>query len=445
MGRTDPLALPPGSDPQQLTRFLRSAHDDFVSTGQLDRALRPVVAASWRRSVASGVNPESSVAPIRLDDERLAAIRASHPLASAMPVIRRLLVESAAEAGLLVAVSDAAGQLLWVEGSSKLRGLAESMNFLPGADWSEASAGTNAPGTALAVGAPVQIFGAEHLSRPVTMWSCSAAPIHEPDTGAVLGVLDLTGGAEVVTPQTLTLVRATVAAVEAELRLERLAPSRERRGPGYAPRPTASTPAAPTWAAPTWAEPSLAVLGRRGARLGYESTTSTLSLRHSEILLLLATSDGGLTAGELAVALSREEHSPVTIRAELSRLRTLLGPLRLSSRPYAVLDRLVVDASIVREHVAAGRLRQAVAEYPGPVLPTSNAPAVEQLRDDLHMLLRSALLAGSDPDALLSFADTAHGREDYEVWCTALRALPRSSPRHAQVAAHVARLDAELA
>lgn len=435
MGRTDALALPPGSDPQQLTRFLRSAHDDFVSTGQLERALRPVVAASWRRSVASGVNPESSVAPIRLDDDRLAAIRATHPLASAMPVIRRLLVESAAEAGLLVAVSDAAGQLLWVEGSSKLRGLAESMNFLPGADWSEASAGTNAPGTALAVGAPVQIFGAEHLSRPVTLWSCSAAPIHEPDTGAVLGVLDLTGGAEVVTPQTLTLVRATVAAVEAELRLERLAPSRERRGPVYAPRRSA----------PTWAEPSLAVLGRRGAQLGYESTTSTLSLRHSEILLLLATSDGGLTAGELAVALSREEHSPVTIRVELSRLRTLLGPVRLSSRPYAVLDRLVADASIVREHVAAGRLRQAVAEYRGPVLPTSNAPAVEQLRDDLHMLLRSALLAGADPDALLSFADTAHGREDYEVWRTALRALPLSSPRHAQVAAHVARLDAELA
>jgi len=434
MGRTDGLALPPGSDPQQLTRFLRSAHDDFVSTGTLDRALRPLVAASWRRSVDSGVNPESSVAPIRLDDDRLTAIRATHPLASAMPVIRRLLVESAAEAGLLVAVSDAAGQLLWVEGSSKLRSLAESMNFVPGADWSEASAGTNAPGTALAVGAPVQIFGAEHLSRPVTLWSCSAAPIHEPDTGAVLGVLDLTGGAEVVTPQTLTLVRATVAAVEAELRLERLVPRRERRALVQA-----------GWSAPTWAEPSLAVLGRRGARLGYESTTSTLSLRHSEILLLLASTDGGLTAGELAVALSHEEHSPVTIRAELSRLRTLLGPLRLSSRPYAVLDRLVTDASVVADHLAAGRLRQAVAEYRGPVLPTSEAPAVQQLRDELHLLLRSALLAGGDPDALLSFADTPHGRDDYEVWQEALRTLPPSSPRYAQVAAHLDQLDLELA
>ena len=42
------------------------------------------------------------------------------------------------------------------------------MHFVPGADWSEESAGTNAPGTALALGRPVQIFGPEHLLRPVT-------------------------------------------------------------------------------------------------------------------------------------------------------------------------------------------------------------------------------------------------------------------------------------
>ena len=90
------------------------------------------------------------------------------------------------------------------------------MNFVPGADWSEASAGTNAPGTALALDRPVQIFGAEHLARQVTPWSCSAAPIHDPDNGAMLGVLDVTGGNDVATPQSLTLVRATVAAVEAE-------------------------------------------------------------------------------------------------------------------------------------------------------------------------------------------------------------------------------------
>ncbi len=219
------LAMPQGADPAALSRRLEEAHDQFVSTGLVDPALRRLVFDSWRRSVEGGLDPEQALAAIRLDDEALADIRDSHPLAAGMPVIRRLLVESAAEAGLLVAVSDAAGQLLWVEGDSSLRSRAEDMHFLPGADWSEASVGTNAPGTALALDRPVQIFGAEHLARQVTPWSCSAAPIHDPDTGAVLGVLDLTGGAEVATPQSLTLVRATVAAVEAELRIERLSPA----------------------------------------------------------------------------------------------------------------------------------------------------------------------------------------------------------------------------
>lgn len=427
MGRTDDLAVPPGADLAALSRHLNGARDDFLSSGHADPALRRLVLESWQRSVLAGLDPEQSLATIRLDDAALAEIREAHPLAAGMPVIRRLLVESAAEAGLLVAVSDAAGQLLWVEGSPSLRARAEGMHFVPGADWSEVSAGTNAPGTALALDRPVQIFGPEHLARQVTPWSCSAAPIHDPDTGAVLGVLDLTGGDEVVTPQSLTLVRATVAAVEAELRIERLSPTR-------------SVPVAPGG----WSMPALDVLGGHGAVLRHGSTTTRLSLRHSELLLLVGGSADGMTAAELAVALSVGDQAQVTIRAELSRLRSVLGPIELASRPYRVLTAIGTDSSHVRRDLAAGHLRRAVARYRGPILPSSAAPAVERLRDELHMQVRSCLLASDDADALLSFADTAHGRNDVEVWHRVLMILPATSPRHAQVAAHVARLDAEI-
>ena len=260
MGRSDGLAMPPGADVTSLTRFLNQAHDRFVVTGQADLALRRVVAESWRRSVEAGLDPEGSMARIGLDDERLAEIRAIHPLAVAMPVIRRLLVDSLTDAGMLVAVSDAAGQLLWVEGDPSMRARAEGMHFLPGADWSEASAGTNAPGTALALDAPVQLLGPEHLARQVTPWSCAAAPIHDIDTGAMLGVLDITGGNDVAEPQTLALVRATVAAVEAELRLERLIP---RRPPS--PRCSGSDRGCAFWGAVRRSSSS-AVRRRRSAR-----------------------------------------------------------------------------------------------------------------------------------------------------------------------------------
>lgn len=429
MGRSNDLAMPPGADPAALSRYLNAAHDEFVSSGRGDPALRRLVIDSWRRSIDGGLDPEAVLAAIRIDDDLLREVRESHPLAAGMPVIRRLLVESAADAGLLVAVSDAAGQLLWVEGDASLRARAEGMHFVPGADWSEASVGTNAPGTALALDRPVQIFGPEHLARQVTPWSCSAAPIHDPDTGAILGVLDLTGGDEVATPQSLTLVRATVAAVEAELRIARLDP----------PRSTAAVEVSGWRAAPT-----LQVLGRHGAELRYGGTTSRLSLRHSELLLLLADAGDGYTTAELALALNDDDQAQVTVRAEMSRLRGVLGPVELGSRPYRLTTSVTTDVSRVRDELRAGRLRRAVAAYRGPVLPTSTAPGVERMRDELHMLLRSSLLASDDADAILSFADTTHGRDDFQIWAKALDTLPLSSPRHSQVAAHVAALDLEL-
>jgi hypothetical protein len=428
MGHPDALAVPPGADPRQLSRRLGALHDTFVSSGAVDPALRPVVSDSWRRSVRSGLDPEHSLAPVRLDEARLAEARASHPLAIGMPVIRRLLVEEAADAGLLVAVSDAAGQLLWVEGDPVLRDKAERMHFLPGADWSEDSAGTNAPGTALALGRPVQIFGPEHLLRQVTPWSCSAAPIREPDTGAILGVLDLTGGPEIAGAQTLALVRATVAAVEAELRLDRL-------GGPYGLLGDRGDSAS--------AAPRLEVLGRRSAHLSYPGTTTELSLRHSEIMLLLADAPDGLSSAELGVALSDDDQAMVTIRAELSRLRSQLGPVPLLSRPYR-LPQVTSDIADLREDLRQGRLRAAVARYRGPVLPASSAPGVEQIRDDLHRHLRGRLLAGSDPDALLAFADTPYGREDFDVWSRALAVLPPSSSRLPEVTEHLLRLDLDL-
>lgn len=426
MGRRDALAIPPGADPGRLSQHLHVLHDSFVSSGAIDPALRTVVSDSWRRSVRSGVDPEHSLARLPLDDARLAGARAMHPLAIAMPVIRRLLVEDAAEAGLLVAVSDAAGQLLWVEGDPVLRARAEQMNFLPGADWSEDSAGTNAPGTALALGRPVQIFGPEHLLRPVTPWSCSAAPIREPDTGAILGVLDLTGGPEVAGPPTLALVRATVAAVEAELRISRLT----------SPTATAGTDESSSL-------PRLEVLGRRSALFSYPGTTTELSLRHSEIMLLLASSFDGLSSAELGVALSDDDQAMVTIRAELSRLRSQLGPVPLRSRPYR-LPQLVTDVAELRADLTASRLRAAVARYRGPVLPASRAPGVEQLREDLHRQLRGRLLASDDPDALLAFADTPYGRDDFAIWSRALAVLPPSSSRLPEVTQHLIALDLEL-
>ncbi|WP_431950767.1 GAF domain-containing protein [Actinacidiphila sp. bgisy167] len=118
-------------------------------------------------------------------------------------------------------------------GTAGLAARAERIGFVEGAEWAEDAVGTNAPGTAVALGRPLQIYAGEHFIRPVHPWSCSAAPVRDPDTGAVIGVIDLTGGDHIAAPHALALVRATVAAAEAELRLLRLRgvlPATPRRG-----------------------------------------------------------------------------------------------------------------------------------------------------------------------------------------------------------------------
>ena len=76
--------------------------------------VRSVVADSWRRS-AGAVTPDGT-APIELSDGDLEAYRAAHPLARVLPIFRDLLGGLADDGDHLMAVCDAHGRLLWVEG-----------------------------------------------------------------------------------------------------------------------------------------------------------------------------------------------------------------------------------------------------------------------------------------------------------------------------------------
>ena len=83
--------------------------------------------------------------------------------------------------------------------------------------WTEDSAGTNAIGTALAIDHAVQIFSAEHFLSEQHAWWCSAAPIHAPRTGEILGVVNLSGPIRTANPHSLALVMAAAEMAETVL------------------------------------------------------------------------------------------------------------------------------------------------------------------------------------------------------------------------------------
>ncbi|WP_369029766.1 GAF domain-containing protein [Streptomyces adonidis] len=392
---------------------LRAAHERFViSSSGPAQGVRPLVADSWARCTACGVRPDGgTLPPLRQTSGDLASYRRGHPLAGAMPLLRDLLGTGAADDGHVFAVGDTDGTLLWVEGDSEALRRAERMRFVEGARWSERLAGTNAPGTALELGRAVQIVAGEHYSAAVHNWSCAAAPVRDLRTGRLLGVLDLSGGASIATPPALAAVRAAALAVEAEL----------ARTPGGAlPAPDAVR---------------LRALGRDSALLDDAGRVRRLSPRHSEIVVALALEGRGVTGDRLAVGLSEQEIPPSTLRAELTRLRAVLGPDLLGSRPYALLRPVRTDYDEVAGLLSEGRVDEALARYPGPLLPRSEAPLVEEHRRSLEQQLRGAVLAGGSVGSLRRWVASEWGIDDVSAWAVLARTLPAGSPQRAAAAA----------
>ena len=204
------------ADPVALARLLRRAHEVVLSGCGTPPVLREVVVRSWARCTEAGVDPDRP-APMMLGADEAAARFASHPLATVTPLVRGLLGAVSAEARHLVAISDADGTLLWIDGHPRMLEAALGPHFKPGALCSEAAVGTNAVGTALALGHAVQIFSAEHFNRLLHGWTCAAAPVHDPASGAILGVIDLSCSFRNAHPHTLALVTAVAQAAETQL------------------------------------------------------------------------------------------------------------------------------------------------------------------------------------------------------------------------------------
>jgi hypothetical protein len=434
---TSPWIVSRPTDSSERQR-LASAHDSVIGTRTAVIGVRRLVQESWQRSLLLDLDPDRLGTAIDFDEDHLNEYRSAHPMALALPTIHSLLIRHTFDAGLIVAIGDEAGRLLWIDGDRALRRKAEGMLFVEGADWSERAVGTSAPGTALALDHGIQIQGAEHFNRIVHPWSCTAVPVHDPASGRILGVIDITGGADAVAPATLPILEAAVAAVESEMRIRRLDEQRSR------PRRSATVRAAQRTIAP----PVLCVLGSDTGRVTVGGRSIELSTRHSEILTLLAWHPEGLSVDRLAGLVYEREGSIVTLRAEMVRLRKVLERIDVSlvplSRPYRLPIRLELDAHRVLAFLDRGAHRVALGAYSGALLPTSSAPGIAEIRRELSQRLRDALLTDASSETLLAYARTDEAAYDAEVWRACLRMLPPKSPKRSAVVVRLERIEAEL-
>ncbi|AKU16060.1 GAF domain-containing protein [Luteipulveratus mongoliensis] len=389
--------------------------------------VRPMVTESWMRSAAAGVRVDEGEAPITLPDDELGDYRAAHPLSLAIPLLEDVLGEAARASDALMAVSDEHGQLLWLCGTPDTLRRAEGIGFVEGSSWDERVAGTNAPGTALALDRPVQVIRAEHFRSSVQSWSCAAAPIHDLSSGALLGILDVTGGDQIVVPQTMAMLRAAARLAEIELARPDLEhPRLVLPGGSGGPRLEASG------------------LGRASAEVHIGGRGHRLGPRHSEMIVLLAEAPDGLSGDEMACGLYESGTANSTVRAETIRLKRVLGEDVLRSRPYRLHADLVTDWTAIEARLAVGDVIGAVRAYRGPLLPHSDAPGVVKVRDRVHLALANAVVSSGRADLLSTWTRSVWGADDLTAWEALNAALPVASPMRRLAQAQVDRIDTEL-
>ncbi|WP_329521328.1 helix-turn-helix domain-containing protein [Spirillospora sp. NBC_01491] len=185
---------------------------------------------------------------------------------------------------------------------------------------------------------------------------------------------------------------------------------------------------------------TLSLLGTDQPSARLDGRQVPLTLRHAEILALLALHPQGLNADRLSWHLYGEDGSPVTVRAEIHRLRGQLAGL-VQAKPYRLACTLVdADFLTVRRLLDEGDVSSAVRLYRGELLPRSDAPAIRAERDELAVGVRGHVLDLGGPGSLWAYAQTDPGRSDLEVLERLRSVLPAGDPRLAAVASRSARL-----
>ncbi|MCB0830139.1 MAG: hypothetical protein KDB64_04400, partial [Solirubrobacterales bacterium] len=332
-----------------------------------------------------------------------------------------------------------------------------------------------------------------HFNKVVHPWQCSGAPIHDPETDEILGAIDLTGHLKTAHPHTLSLVGAAAGMAEVFMQQDlerRVGRIRERHLAGRAgpeqPAAVLGRTGKVLAAVPEGWVTGQVELPKRGSRVSLGEGTDLaelekidgeslmllwgagksspdlpaeltielltlspkltiggrsvpLSLRHCELLAVLAANPDGISAERLAIELYGDQGRPESVRAEISRLRSLAGPI-IESRPYRIAVEFRADFLEIEPLLAAGRVGDAMDRYRESLLPNSEVGAVVEAGRRVDGMLRSAVIGSEDPVLISRWCGTSSGQSDLEAAELLLTLLAEEDARLPGAIAHAERL-----
>ncbi|TDF59552.1 sigma-54-dependent Fis family transcriptional regulator [Cupriavidus sp. L7L] len=176
-----------------------------------------LIAQAHQRSASYGLRPYESpdFCPVLQSELKTRIERSQSLFTYALPVMETLY-DQIVNTQSMVILTDANGLILHSLGDDDFLARADKVALRAGADWSEASRGTNAIGTALAENRATLVHGADHFLEANQFLTCSCMTILDP-YGKTVGALDVTGDQRGFHKHTMALVRMSAQMIENQL------------------------------------------------------------------------------------------------------------------------------------------------------------------------------------------------------------------------------------
>jgi sigma-54 dependent transcriptional regulator, acetoin dehydrogenase operon transcriptional activator AcoR len=210
--------VPPIRGPAAWRRTL-AVKERYLATGEPDRlppatcGVRREIVLSWRRCLLSGVDATSTDLP---RDE--GAAPPDRLVRAAQPVAERL-ADQLAGMRVWAFLADHECRLIWyVVGAPALTPQLEARGAFPGAWFAEDVVGTNGLGTAVEERRPFIVAGSEHFREYESRATTVGAPVRDPVTGRLVGLLNVNCAYEFTNGLLLPYVTELARSIEARLR-----------------------------------------------------------------------------------------------------------------------------------------------------------------------------------------------------------------------------------
>ena len=214
-------AVAVGEDPRSYARLMSAVYDATMAGDRAPARPREVIGDSWQRMLARRHrHPEAGTRHRSWRPARWRCCAASSGLMEVLDEISHGLESLIAEGDNILVVADARGRVLWRSGSPAVLGNADRLGFVEGAQLGRGC--RRHQRDRHRAGLPACRAGVLRRALPAQSppWTCAGAPIRDPRTGQVIGVVDVSGPAATVHPTTIALVDAVARLAESQLRQE---------------------------------------------------------------------------------------------------------------------------------------------------------------------------------------------------------------------------------